>query len=307
MNDRFILTFLAASRAEKNASENTAFGYGRDLKDFAGFLTDRSLNLVQASREDIEAYIIDQETQGMAQSTRARRLSSIRQFYKFAYEERLVDSNPAAQIQGPKTRRKLPDVLGEDEVLALLDAAQKTGRNEDDRLRNTCLMHLLYASGMRVSELVSLPVSAVRGLPDMILIKGKGGKERMVPINEVAKAALAAWVTARDAKEDHGLASRKKPSQFLFPSNSKEGHLTRVGFYLVLKEIAVRAGISPAKVTPHKLRHAFATHLLSHGADLRVIQVLLGHADISTTEIYTHVADEHLRKLVLEHHPLAAE
>ncbi|MEM9716890.1 MAG: site-specific tyrosine recombinase XerD [Pseudomonadota bacterium] len=306
MNDRLILAFLATSRAERNASENTSLGYGRDLKDFAHFLSKRSLGLDAASRGDVEDYLISLDDAGMAASTRARRLSAIRQFYKFAYEERIVDSNPAAQIQGPKHRRKLPKTLDEDIVIRLLEAAQKTGRSKSDRLRNTCLMQLLYATGMRVSELVSLPATAVRGEPEMILVKGKGGKERMVPISDTARAATAVWLADRDAKEDYSLFAEKRPSPFLFPSSSKEGHLTRVGFYLILKEISVIAGVDPTLVTPHRLRHAFATHLLSNGADLRVIQVLLGHADISTTEIYTHVADEHLRDLVLNHHPLAA-
>lgn len=305
MNERLILSFLAACRADRNASENTAFGYGRDLRDFAAFLARRGKSLTDVKRDDIEGYIIHQDDQGMSEATRARRLSSIRQFYRFAYEERLVDKNPATDIQGPKRKRALPDVLREDDVLRLLEAAQRTGRSEADRIRNTCLMQVLYASGMRVTELVSLPVAAARGNPKMLLVKGKGGKERMVPLNDPARAALSAWLEIRDQKEDHGLAGTTRPSPYLFPSTSKEGYLTRVGFYLVLKEIAVNAGVSPKAVTPHKLRHAFATHLLRHGADLRVIQVLLGHADISTTEIYTHVADEALEQLVLDLHPMS--
>ncbi|MEO0344395.1 MAG: site-specific tyrosine recombinase XerD [Pseudomonadota bacterium] len=307
MNDRMILSFLATCRAEKNASENTSLSYGRDLKDFAQFLMPKGHDLATASRSDIEAYLIDQEAQGLSPSTRARRLSSIRQFYLFAYEEGLVTANPAAQLQGPKHRRRLPKSLDEGTVLRLLQAAQQTGRSPEDRIRNTCLMQLLYATGLRVSELVSLPVTTVRGLPEMILIKGKGGKERMVPLSQSARAAVAVWLKIRDAKEDHGIAKAAIPSTYLFPSSGRSGHLTRVGFYLILKEISVVAGIDPSNVTPHRLRHAFATHLLSNGADLRVIQVLLGHADISTTEIYTHVADERLRDLVLTHHPLAAE
>ena len=180
------------------------------------------------------------------------------------------------------------------------------GRTEADRQRNICLMELLYATGMRVSELVSLPVSATRGDPRMLLILGKGGKERMVPLSDPARAALKNWLETRDAAED--LAKREKgekPSAYLFPSRGKTGHFTRIRFYQLIKDIAVRAGVSPSKVTPHTLRHAFATHLLAHGADLRAIQTLLGHADLSTTEIYTHVLDERLRELVLTHHPLA--
>ncbi|MEM0978226.1 MAG: tyrosine recombinase [Pseudomonadota bacterium] len=305
MNERHILSFLATCRAEKNASENTSLAYGRDLKDFAAFLAERGKSLIEASRDDIETYIIGQTTLGMSPATRARRLSSLRQFYLFAYEERLVQNNPAVDIEGPKKVRTVPDILSEKDVLGLLDAAQRTGRTQSDRLRNTCLLHLLYASGLRVSELVSLPVNAVRGLPEMVLIKGKGGKERMVPLNDAARAAIAAWLTHRDKSETHGLAAKGPPSPFLFPSRGTAGHLTRVAFYLILKDIAVTAGLNPGLITPHKLRHAFATHLLRNGADLRVIQILLGHADIATTEIYTHVADDRMRELVTKHHPLA--
>ena len=193
------------------------------------------------------------------------------------------------------------------EVDRLLEAARKTGRSEADRLRNTCLMELLYATGMRVTELVSLPVSAARGDPRMLLILGKGGKERMVPLSPPAREALAQWLITRDGTDSDRTAKGQPPSRFLFPSRGKSGHLTRHRFYLLIKELAVTGGVSPAKVTPHTLRHAFATHLLANGADLRAIQALLGHADIATTEIYTHVLDARLQELVLEHHPLAKD
>ena len=199
------------------------------------------------------------------------------------------------------------------EVEAILNAARDTGRPED-RVRNTCLVELLYATGLRVSELVGLPVSAVRGDPRMILVSGKGGKERMVPLSPPARAALRAWLALRDAAEaataTAATAAGRKPSpplRHLFPGRGAEGHLTRQHFFLLIKQLAAAGGIDPATVTPHTLRHAFATHLLANGADLRVIQTLLGHADISTTEIYTHVLDERLRTLVLEHHPLARD
>ncbi|MEL6678446.1 MAG: tyrosine-type recombinase/integrase, partial [Pseudomonadota bacterium] len=178
---------------------------------------------------------------------------------------------------------------------------RRTGRTEADRLRNTCLLEVLYATGLRVSELVSLPVAAVRGDPQMILVRGKGGKDRMVPLSADARDALRAWLTVRDTAEEAAAVK----SRFLFPSRSKEGHMTRVRFFTLVKEIAVQAGLSPGNISPHALRHAFATHLLANGADLRVIQTLLGHADIATTEIYTHVLEERLKDLVLTAHPLA--
>ena len=191
------------------------------------------------------------------------------------------------------------------EVDALLGAAQNTGSRRDDRLRNTCLMELLYATGMRVSELVTLPVAAARGDPRMLLVRGKGDKERMVPLTPSARDALAVWIKTRDVRDDAAVGKGAPASKFLFPSHGKAGHLTRHRFYILIKELALAGGVDPTKVTPHTLRHAFATHLLANGADLRAIQTLLGHADISTTEIYTHVLDERLKELVLEHHPLA--
>jgi integrase/recombinase XerD len=249
--------------------------------------------------------LIHCDAQGLAKSTRARRLSAIRQLYRFAFDEGWRQDNPAIQITGPGRDQRLPKVLSVEEVDRLLTAAREMGRNREDLVRNTCLMELLYATGMRVSELVSLPVSAARGDPRMLLILGKGGKERMVPLSPPARTALSAWLMLRDKGQDALRAKGKPASRHLFPSTGKLGHLTRHRFYLLIKDMAVHAGISPAKVTPHTLRHAFATHLLANGADLRAIQTLLGHADVATTEIYTHVLDERLSALVLEHHPLA--
>lgn len=305
--ERWISAFLAAQAAELDAARNTQLAYGRDLADFADFLSRKSTDVTRADRALIEAYLVDCEAQGLAKSTRARRLSAIRQLYRFAFEEGFRADNPALQIKGPGRTKSLPKTLSPEEVERLLAAAPETGR-DDDRLRNACLLQLLYATGMRVSELVSLPIQAARGDPRMLLVRGKGGKERMVPLSQPARSALAAWLAALDeAQEQARLERRVQPSRFLFPSTSKEGHLTRHRFYALIKEIAVAAGVSPARVTPHRLRHAFATHLLAGGADLRSIQVLLGHADISTTEIYTHVLEERLKALVLEHHPLARE
>ena len=300
---RWISNFLDAQAAELDASENTRLAYGRDLIDFGGWLNETGKTFKSVDRGTIEAYLIHCDTQGLAQSTRARRLSSIKQLYRFAYEESWLDTNPAIQIKGPGRRKTLPKTLSVEEVDKLLGAAQETGRTPFERLRNTCLMELLYATGMRVSELVSLPVSAARGDPRMLLVKGKGSKERMVPLAPSSREALAAWIKARDKAEEEA----KSNSKFLFPSRSTAGHLTRHRFYLLIKELAFTGGVDPNKVTPHTLRHAFATHLLANGADLRAIQTLLGHADISTTEIYTHVLEERLQDLVLTHHPLAKE
>ncbi len=300
-----VAAFLEAQAAELDASENTRLAYARDLKDFYQWLDRRKVELLAASQDQIESYLIDLDAAGMARATRARRLSAVRQFYRFAFEEGWRKDNPAVQIKGPAREKRLPKTLSEDEVDRLLTAAREKGR-EADKLRNTCLMEVLYATGLRVTELVSLPVMAARGDPRMLLVQGKGGKERMVPLSMPARTALADWLIFRDKAE--ALAEKERgtaPSKFLFPSHSKAGHLTRHRFYLLIKELAVQAGISPGTVTPHTLRHAFATHLLTHGADLRAIQTLLGHADVATTEIYTHVLEDRLKDLVLEHHPLA--
>jgi integrase/recombinase XerD len=225
--------------------------------------------------------------------------------YRFAFEEGLRTDNPAIQISGPGQEKRLPKVLSEDEVDRLLDAARNSGRNQQDQLRNTCLMELLYATGMRVSELVSLPISATRGDPRLLLIMGKGGKERLVPLSPPARQALADWLVERDRIDAAAQEKKQPPSRFLFPSRGASGYLTRHRFYLMIKEFSVAGGVDPAKVTPHTLRHAFATHLLANGADLRSIQTMLGHADVATTEIYTHVLEARLSELVLENHPLA--
>lgn len=300
-----IAAFLEAQAAELDAAQNTQLAYARDLKDFSGWVAARGLDLTAVEQADIEGYLIALDADGMSRATRARRLSAIRQFYRFAFEEGWRADNPAIQIKGPGRDKRLPKTLSENEVERLLAAAGATGRGSDG-LRNTCLMELLYATGMRVSELVTLPVAAARGDPKMLLIRGKGGKERMVPLSPPAREALSAWLAVRDEVEDVARIEKgRAPSKYLFPSHGKTGHLTRHRFYGLIKEIAVAAGVSPEKVTPHTLRHAFATHLLARGADLRAIQTLLGHADVATTEIYTHVLDERLTELVLEHHPLA--
>jgi integrase/recombinase XerD len=302
--NQWISTFLEAQAAELGAAHNTLLAYGRDLKDFQGWISQHSRDFLEANQGDVESYLIYCDAQGLAKSTRARRLSSIKQIYRFAFEEGWREDNPAIQINGPGLDKRLPKTLTVEEVDHLLYAARTMGR---DCLRNTCLMELLYAAGMRVTELVSLPVSAARGDPRVLLILGKGGKERIVPLSPPAREALVAWLPVRDAADDLAKSKGKLASKFLFPSRGAAGFLTRHRFYLLIKELAVAGGVMPSKVTPHTLRHAFATHLLAGGADLRSIQTMLGHADVATTEIYTHVLDERLTELVLEHHPLAKD
>lgn len=304
-NTQWISTYLEAQAAEFGASNNTQMAYARDLKGFADWVDQRELNFAEVQREDVEDYMVFCDAQELAKSTRARRLSAIKQLFRFAYEEGWRDSNPAIQIKGPGQDKRLPKTLDIAEVDKLIEAARQSGRNRKDRTRNICLMELLYATGMRVSELVSMPVSATRGDPRMLLIRGKGGKERMVPLSTPARTSLAAWLQLRDSLEDEAVSNGKSGSPYLFPSRGKLGHLTRHRFYALIKEFAATGGVNPDKVTPHTLRHAFATHLLANGADLRSIQTLLGHADVATTEIYTHVLDERLKELVLENHPLS--
>ena len=299
---RWVQVFLEAQAAELDAATNTQLAYARDLQDFAGWLAPKSLHFQTATRDHIESYLIDCEAQGLAKSTRARRLSAIKQLYRFAFEEGWRDENPAIQIKGPGREQRLPKTLDVAEVDRLLAAARNTPR---EAARNACLMELLYATGMRVTELVSLPVSAARGDPRMLLVRGKGDKERLVPLSPPARVALADHLVQRDDAEDAARKNGKPASKFLFPSRGKTGHLTRHRFFGLIKEFAVAGGVSPQKVTPHTLRHAFATHLLAGGADLLSIQTMLGHADVATTEIYTHVLDERLKELVLDHHPLS--
>lgn len=298
--------FLEAQAAESNAARNTLLAYGRDLRDFSDWLG--TTPMIEATRQQVEAYLAHCAAEGLATTSRARRLSSIRQFMRFALSEGWRPDDPAIRIPGPGRSHRLPRTLSQSAVAALLEAAPQVGRDDIERARNRCLMEILYATGARVSELVSLPVAGCRGGPRVLLIRGKGDKERMVPLTESARAALAAWLSLRDhAKQGSTLARlvAGKGARFLFPASGADGHLTRQGFGLILSACARKAGLDPAPITPHVLRHAFATHLLEGGADLRAIQALLGHADLSTTEIYTHVLDARLRELVLTRHPLA--
>jgi integrase/recombinase XerD len=299
-NAHWIQAFLEAQAAELDAATNTQLAYARDLIDFSDWLA--GTHFAAVAQDHVEKYLIWCDAQGLAKATRARRLSAIKQVFRFAFEEGWRTDNPAIQISGPGRDKRLPKTLSHSEVDALLNAARDAKK---DPLRTTCLMELLYATGMRVTELVSLPVSAARGDPRMLLVRGKGDKERMVPLSPPARAATTVWLKTRDDTEDAAFKDGTPRSKFLFPSRGKLGHLTRQSFFNLIKDLATAGGVTRSKVTPHTLRHAFATHLLEGGADLRSIQTLLGHADVATTEIYTHVLDERLKQLVLDHHPLA--
>jgi len=289
--------FLEMLAVERGASLRTLEAYRRDLDDVAAVLKG---DPAKADTAGLRAYLDYMNRQGLAPRTAARRLSCLRQFYKFLYAEGARADDPAAPVESPRLGRPLPKYLTAREVEDLLAAAR--GLEGRQGLRATALLELLYATGLRVSELVTLPLTAVpRNNKAVIVVRGKGSKERMVPVGEAALAALAGYLTVRESY----IPRSAKGSRWLFPSDSREGHLTRVGFGQMLKDIAVAAGLSPSRVSPHVLRHCFATHLLANGADLRSLQQMLGHADISTTQIYTHVLDERLRKLVSEKHPLA--
>ncbi len=300
MQTNWIGQFLEAISAERNASENTLAAYNRDLNAFNDFISGNN-DFSTISRDGIEGYIVALDEFGRAPATRARALSSIKQFFRFLFLEGLRDDDPAAQITGPRKAKKLPSTLSEADVDALMDQVYRASPNTLKRSRNICLFELLYATGLRVSELVSLPVVATNGDPRMILVRGKGDRERMVPLSAPAREALRDWLAMRAKNK------LMKSSSYLFPANGKTGHLTRQSVFLMLKDLAQKAGLDPVKISPHVVRHAFATHLLSNGADLRAIQTLLGHADISTTEIYTHVLEDRLKELVLEKHPLASQ
>ncbi|MEM0988209.1 MAG: site-specific tyrosine recombinase XerD [Pseudomonadota bacterium] len=307
MSSDWIDAFLEALLAERGAAANTLLAYRRDLDDFEQWVIGNGQSLKTAARSDIEEFLTELAEQGRAASTRARRLSALKQFYGFVASEGWRADDPGAGLGGPKRTRSLPKTLTEEETARLLDAAEPGPEARPLALRMHCLVELLYATGLRVSELVSLPVAAVRGDPRMVLVRGKGGRERMVPLSDPARVAVAAWLVPRDAADAARISKGARPSPWLFPSAGKNGHLTRIAFYTALKKLAVLAGIDPTGISPHTVRHAFATHLLANGADLRAIQTLLGHTDIATTEIYTHVLDARLKALVLEYHPLAKE
>jgi integrase/recombinase XerD len=301
--DREVALFLDMLAAERGAGPNTLAAYGRDLADFGAYLADDGKSIARADTDDVRKYLGTLTRGGMSPATVARRLSAIRQLYRFLYAEGRRKDDPAAVLEGPKRGRALPKTLTLAEVDRLLRVAGETDAAAAPAVqlraaRLSCLVELLYATGLRVSELVALPVSAARRDARVIVVRGKGGKERLVPLNDAAKQAMAAYLALLPQSAGGGA------SKWLFPSFGGSGHLTRQHFARELKALAASAGFRAAQVSPHVLRHAFASHLLHNGADLRVVQTLLGHADISTTQIYTHVLEERLKSLVRDLHPL---
>lgn len=303
MTDRagqYLDLFLDMMSAERGAAQNTLEAYQRDLVDYARHLKATGLTVDQIDRNGVQAYLMRLEQQGFAATTQARHLSAIKQFHRFLVAENLRKDDPTAIVPAPKAGQRLPKTLSIEEVDKLFDAAEAamavpklSPKAMLKAERNYVLLELLYGTGMRVSELVALLRSAIVRDASMLVVRGKGDKERMVPLNDRAKDALLSYL------------KKLPPGRFAFPANTKEGYLARQVFARELKQIAIDAGIDPGKISPHILRHAFASHLLERGADLRVVQVLLGHADISTTQIYTHILDERLTQLVEKHHPLA--
>ncbi|WP_332711778.1 site-specific tyrosine recombinase XerD [Pelagibacterium mangrovi] len=286
--------FLEMMSAERGAAENTIEAYRADLLDYCGFLAQSGKAISGATREDVADYLSHLAGEGMAASSSARRLSALRQLHRFLVSEAIRTDDPTRIVSSPKPGRALPKVLSVEDVDRLLALAEtEAAGGEEKDIRLYVLLELLYATGLRVSELVALERKAVRREAEHLIITGKGGRERLVPLNDKAKDALIGWLAATER------------DKFVFPANGAEGHLARQVFARDLKGLAGRAGLPVAKVSPHVLRHAFASHLLQNGADLRVVQMLLGHADISTTQIYTHVLDAHLKRLLEERHPLA--
>ncbi|MGY8990717.1 MAG: site-specific tyrosine recombinase XerD [Rhodospirillales bacterium] len=306
---RSIEMFLDMLAAERGAAANTLESYRRDLANFTAFTQARKREPEKADTAMIRKYFVQLSSRGMAPGTSARHLSALRQFYKFLSSEGLRDDNPCTTIDSPRLGRPLPKYLNEADVETLLETA--LGHPGPEGLRLRALLEILYATGLRVSELVGMPLTALIQDDQMLVIRGKGGKERMVPLGGPASRAIADYRDVRTGfipvkgKNKSG-KTVKVDSKWLFPSRAKQGHLTRARFGQILKELAIEAGIDPARVSPHVLRHSFASHLLAHGADLRSLQQLLGHADIATTQIYTHVLDERLKALVQNHHPLAS-
>jgi integrase/recombinase XerD len=293
-----INAFLDMMLAERNAAANTRAAYARDLGDAAGFLAKKKVDLVDANDDDLRGYL--KSLGKNAARTQARRLSALRQFYRFLCSENHRKEDPTRLIDAPKLGRVLPKYLSEKEVDNLI--ATVTRYPGDDGLRLRAMLELLYAAGLRVTELVGLPVSGIQFDRAIVLVKGKGGKERVVPLGEPALKALGEWMLLRKK-----MLGDKRPSLYLFPSmaKGKNAHLTRQRFFQLLKELALAAKLDPKRLSPHVIRHAFATHLIEHGADLRSVQSMLGHADIATTQIYTHVASDRLGRMVAEHHPLS--
>ena len=308
---RLTSLFLDMLAAEQGAGQNTLDAYRRDLTDLSEFLTRAGKGFAGVETQTLRDYLADLDSRGFKSSSVARRLSAMRHLFRFLLSERVRGDDPAAILSGPKRGRGLPKVLSIADVdrllvraKALADAPETSALQRLRAIRLYCLLEVLYATGLRVSELVSLPLSASRRDARMIVVRGKGNKERLVPLNEASRQAMASYLAAIEAQKP---VSKKNAaaSRWLFPSFGESGHLTRQHFARDLKELAAAAGLAPRLVSPHVLRHAFASHLLHNGADLRIVQTLLGHTDISTTQIYTHVVEERLKSLVRDLHPLA--
>ncbi len=291
--------FLEMMSVERAAAKNTLTAYGRDLNDATGFLAGRGHDLSDASAEDIEAYFRALGARGLSPATASRRRAAVRQFYRFALGEGWRADDPSRRVEAPRRGRSLPKVLSRSEIDQLIAAA--AGRDGAQGVRLSCMVELAYASGLRISELTGLTMAALVRDPAYLIVKGKGGKERLAPLNDAARAAVRAYLEVRQTF----LPKADKANPWLFASRGKDGRLTPRRFAQLLNEAAVLAGIDPVRVSPHVLRHAFATHLLEGGADLRVVQTLLGHSDIGTTQIYTHVASDRLAEVVASKHPLA--
>jgi integrase/recombinase XerD len=304
--------FLDMLAAEQGAGENTLQAYRSDLEDLSEFIAHRKKTFLGADTQVLRDYLADLDTRGFKSSSVARKLSSMRHLFRFLLNERARSDDPAAILSGPKRGRSLPKVLSIADVDRLLAQARTLAETPDQSplqhlraLRLSCLLEVLYATGLRVSELVTLPLSAARRDARMIVVRGKGNKERLVPLNNASKQAMADYLGAMDSIHREPKKKAAAASKWLFPSSGESGHLTRQHFARDLKELAAGAGIAPRLVSPHVLRHAFASHLLHNGADLRIVQTLLGHTDISTTQIYTHIVEERLKSLVRDLHPLA--
>jgi integrase/recombinase XerD len=295
---RHLDLFLEMAAAERGAARLTLAAYRGDLLDAAGFLARGGIALDEAGAEDLRRYLGHLARAGLKPRSAARRLSALRQFFRFLVLERVRPDDPTAPLDAPRQGRPLPKILAEDEAAALIAAAR--AHEGPEGLRLVCLLELLYGSGLRVSELVGLPLAATRGDRRFLVVRGKGDKERLVPLSPPARAALDAWLMARPH-----FMKPKTESRFLFPSRARAGHLTRERCGQLLKQLAIESGLDPKRLSPHVLRHAFASHLLERGADLRTVQEMLGHADIATTQIYTHVLGDRLQRLVATHHPLA--
>src|SRR3954469_5663278 len=303
--------FLNMLAAEQGAGDNTLEAYRRDLEDFSNFLGRAGLGFADAPTEALRDYLADLDTRGFKSSSVARRMSAMRHLFRFLLNERIRSDDPAAILSGPKRGRSLPKVLSIADVdrlltraKSLIDAPKTSSSQRLRAMRLYCLLELLYATGLRVSELVALPYSAARRDARMVVVRGKGNKERLVPLSEPSRQAMADYLAAI---QQVTIENKKTAvaAKWLFPSFGESGHVTRQHFARDLKELAAIAGLAPRRVSPHVLRHAFASHLLHNGADLRIVQTLLGHTDISTTQIYTHVVEERLKSLVRDLHPLA--